>query len=346
LEMRVLVVFTVLASLALAAFARSDIRSPEFDAHLFTKFLKYHGKSYASVAEKARRFAIFQSHLDLIDQHNLEADQGKHSFKLGLTPFADMTNTEYRQAFHGLARSDSRSPAPDFHDRPSTRQLRQLPAVVDWRTKGVVTAVKNQGSCGSCWSFSATGSMEGAHALATKNLISLSEQELVDCVNGGADNCQVGGEMYQAFEYVISTGGEELESAYPYSGTSGNTCRFDKGQVVATFSSYANVTSGDESALQSAVAQQPVSIAIDASSIWFQLYSSGVYDDSSCKNDYADLDHGVLAVGYGHDSSSNKDYWVVKNSWGAFWGQAGYIYMVRNKNNQCGVATDASYPIA
>jgi cathepsin L len=187
--------------------------------------------------------------------------------------------------------------------------------------------------------------MEAAHALATKNLVSLSEQELVDCVNGGADTCTVGGEMYQAFEYVISAGGEELESSYPYSGTSGNTCKFDKSQVAATISSYANVTSGDESALQSAVAQQPVSIAIDASSIWFQLYSSGVYDDSSCKNDYNDLDHGVLAAGYGHDTASGKDYWVVKNSWGAFWGQSGYIYMVRNKNNQCGVATDASYPI-
>jgi len=263
-----------------------------------------------------------------------------------MTQFADMTNAEYQERVLGLARSEDRPGAPKVHERPHHRQLKALPATVDWRTKNVLTGVKDQGQCGSCWSFSATGSMEGAHALKTGTVVSLSEQELVDCVNGGADTCDLGGEMYQAFEYVIAAGGEETEADYPYTATSGNTCKFTKSKVAATFSSYVNVTSGDESALQSAVSTQPgVSVAIDASSIWFQLYSTGVYDDSSCKNTYNDLDHGVLAVGYGNDAASGKDYWVVKNSWGGFWGQQGYIYMVRNKSNQCGIATDASYPL-
>jgi len=220
-----------------------------------------------------------------------------------------------------------------------------VPAAVDWRQKGAVTPVKDQGQCGSCWAFSAVGAMEGAHALATGKLLSLSEQELVDCVNGGADTCDLGGEMHDGYLWAITAGGEELETSYPYKGTSGNKCAFNVSLSVATFSSYLNVTSGDESALQAAVANAPVSVGIDAASFWFQLYSSGVYDDSSCKSDSASLDHGVLAVGYDHDAASGKDYWIVKNSWNTVWGNQGYIWMVRNKGNQCGIATDATFPL-
>jgi cathepsin L len=187
--------------------------------------------------------------------------------------------------------------------------------------------------------------MEGAHALASGNLVSLSEQELVDCVNGGADTCTTGGEMHDGIMYAATAGGMEGEADYPYTASSGGGCQFDASKVKAKFTSYTNVTSGDENALKQAAADKPtISVGIDASSIWFQLYSTGVYDDSSCKNDEADLDHGVLVVGYGTDSASGKDYWIVKNSWDVVWGQAGYIWMVRNKNNQCGISTDACFP--
>jgi len=268
-----------------------------------------------------------------------------HSFKLGLNAFADMTNAEYRSTVLGFKYTPTDSTHVGIHYPPSKHAQKKLPSSIDWRTKGIVTPVKDQGSCGSCWSFSSTGSLEGAHAQATGNLVSLSEQNLVDCVLGGADNCQTGGLMSQAFDYVIANKGIDTEASYPYQGTSGNQCAFSAANVGATISSYVNITEGSEVALQSAAAARTVSVAIDASSIWFQLYSSGVYDDSSCKNGINDLDHGVLVVGYGTDSSSGKDYWIVKNSWNASWGMQGYIWMSRNKSNQCGIATCASYPI-
>lgn len=187
----------------------------------------------------------------------------------------------------------------------------EAPNSCDWRSKGVLTPIKNQGQCGSCWAFSAVGSMEGAHALATGKLVSLSEQELVDCVLDGADTCQTGGFQQQGYAYVIKAGGEESEADYPYTATSGNKCAFTKSKVAATFSSWKNVTHGNETALQMAIIARPtVAVAIDASSFWFQLYSGGVYNDASCHNKVDQLDHGVLVVGYGVDGG--KDYWLVK----------------------------------
>lgn len=213
----------------------------------------------------------------------------------------------------------------------------------DWRThSNVVNPVKNQGSCGSCWAFSAVAAMEGAFNLKTGSLHSFSEQQVVDCTLNGANTCSIGGEMWQGIDYVAKAGGIESETSYPYKGTSGGGCHFDSSKVVGKFSGYVNVTSGDEAALKAATFEKPViSVGIDASSIWFQLYLFGVYDHSSCKNSIDDLDHGVAVVGYGTDSG--KDYWWVRNSWGGAWGIHGYIRMVRNKNNQCGVATQAAF---
>jgi len=203
--------------------------------------------------------------------------------------------------------------------------------------------VKDQGQCGSCWTFSAIGSMEGAHALATKNLVSLSEQEIVDCLEDHK-GCG-GGWMIWAFEYVIEKNGTESEKDYPYLGTDGHACKWNKTRSVATFKSYYNVTVGDEDALMAAAAVRPgVSVAIDASHSSFSQYKKGVYYEPKCAKDVDDLDHAVLVVGYG--TLNATDYFLVKNSWGVSWGMDGYILMARNRSNNCGIATAASFIVA
>jgi len=296
-----------------------------------TKF----NKEYSFADEQVRRI-LWEENVKRITQHNLRQDLGLHSYRLGLNNFADMTNKEFRarmNGFHFNATQVARHGGP----------VVGLPASVDWRTQGYVTGVKDQAQCGSCWAFSATGSLEGAHFKATGKLVSLSEQNLVDCSGAEGNMGCGGGLMDQAFDYIKKNKGIDTESSYPYTAQDG-TCNFKHNSIGATLSSYKDVSSGDEAALQEAVATVgPVSVGIDASQYSFQLYSAGVYDESSCSSSM--LDHGVLAVGY-DTTSDGQDYWIVKNSWGASWGQSGYIWMSRNKNNQCGIATAASYPIA
>jgi cathepsin L len=299
----------------------------------FGKFVQKYNKSYASSSEQAYRYRVFKKNLEQILAHN-EQNLG---FTLAVNHFADLTTSEFSERFLGLKfNATSRKPAPAVH-RASTKAL---PDTVDWRTKGAVTPVKDQGQCGSCWSFSTTGSVEGAWFLKKGSLVSLSEQNLVDCsTSQGNQGCN-GGLMDDAFQYIISNKGLDTEKSYPYEAED-DKCRFKAANVGATISSFVDVKSGSESDLQSAVAQQPVSVAIDASHFSFQFYSSGVYYEKSCSA--TELDHGVLAVGYGTDSG--KDYWLVKNSWAASWGDKGYIKMSRNKSNNCGIATASSYPV-
>merc|ERR1711975_17313 len=201
---------------------------------------------------------------------------------------------------------------------------------------GAVTPVKNQQQCGSCWAFSSTGSLEGAMFVATGKLISLSEEDLVQCNSITDHGCQ-GGLMDNAFNWVQQNG-ICSEAAYPYTSGGGTTGSCKKGcSPVVSITGHTDVPSRDESALQAAVSKQPVSVAIEADKSAFQLYSGGILDNSACGTN---LDHGVLVVGYGTDG---KDYWKVKNSWGATWGEQGYIRMVRDKN-QCGIAQQPSYP--
>ena len=222
------------------------------------------------------------------------------------------------------------------------RQTATPPTSIDWRIKGAVTAVKDQGECGSCWAFSATGALEGMQFIKTKKLPNLSEQNLMDCTNGyGNLGCDGGSSAY-AFEYVRDNRGINTQQSYPYTVTNGATCNYKSQSIGATCSGLVDLPEGDEASLLAAVGTKgPVSVALDTSSPEFRSYADGVYTDSACTT--TNLDHGMLVVGYG--VYRNVPVWLLKNSWGTSWGVNGYMYLARNAGNMCGVASMASYPL-
>uniref|UniRef100_UPI00358F86F8 cathepsin L-like n=1 Tax=Myxine glutinosa TaxID=7769 RepID=UPI00358F86F8 len=298
-----------------------------------------YGKSYLGRGEEVLRKRVWESNLQIVQQHNVLADQGQANYRLGMNAYADLYNEEFMalKGSSGILQAKDQSSTQTFKPLVGVT----LPSSVDWRNQGYVTPVKDQGQCGSCWSFSATGSLEGQHFAKTGTLVSLSEQQLVDCSwSYGNYGCS-GGLMESAYDYIRDAGGVQLESAYPYTAQNGR-CHFDQSKAVATCTGHVAIPSGDEQSLMQAVGTVgPVAVAIDASGYDFQLYESGVYDRSRCSS--SSLDHGVLAAGYG--TEGGNDYWLVKNSWGPGWGAQGYIKMSRNKSNQCGIATMACYPL-
>lgn len=300
-----------------------------------------HSKEYG-VNEELARYTIWKMNKDIIQEHNRLADKGSFSFWLKMNEFGDMTNKEFVQIYNGY-RVDLKKQSA--HRKMFTyNPYAEVPESIDWREKGYVTPVKNQGQCGSCWAFSTTGSLEGQHFNATGKLVSLSEQNLVDCSRSFGNMGCNGGLMDSAFEYIKNNSGIDTEASYSYRGKD-EKCEFKPSSVGATLSSYVDVESKNEEALKQALGTYgPVSVAIDASHISFQLYSHGVYHSYFCSQ--SRLDHGVLAVGYGTDSKKGRDYWWVKNSWGPKWGDKGYIRMSRNRKNNCGIATQASFPLA
>ncbi|XP_045184511.2 procathepsin L-like [Mercenaria mercenaria] len=312
-----------------------------FNAFLDNEWESYktaYGKQYERRVEGLRR-VIWERNIKYIEQHNLEADRGLHTYRLGMNEYGDMTNDEFVSLMNGYKQNVSRSVCSKFTP-PLNVNLGDLPDSVDWRKQGYVTEIKNQGQCGSCWSFSTTGSLEGQNFKKTGKLVSLSEKNLMDCSKPEGNMGCEGGLMDQAFAYVIKNKGIDTEESYPYQPRNGK-CHFKSEDIGATETSCMDIDVGSEDDLQAAVATVgPISVAIDASHSSFQLYRSGVYNERRCSS--KKLDHGVLAVGYGTEES--KDYWLVKNSWGKSWGQEGYIMMSRNKENQCGIATSASFP--
>ncbi|KFM79809.1 Cathepsin L, partial [Stegodyphus mimosarum] len=308
---------------------------PDLDVH-WDNFKRVFQKQYSGEEESKRRL-IWENHVADIVRHNLEYDLGIHSYRKGLNEYADLGHEEFVKTLNGFKGVRLNKSTSTFMPLFNIN----LPDTVDWRQKGLVTGVKNQGQCGSCWAFSTTGSLEGQHKKKTGKLVSLSEQNLMDCSGPEGNMGCEGGLMDQAFEYIKKNKGIDTEQSYPYTAQDG-TCHYKKASSGATCTGYIDVASGDESALQQAVATiGPISVAIDASQESFQLYQGGIYNEPACSSMF--LDHGVLAVGYG--SENGVDYWLVKNSWGTSWGENGYIKMSRNKNNQCGIATQASYPL-
>jgi len=311
----------IVVVLAVAAFARPETEYRQ----AFLKFVKDHSKSY-SQAQFATRYNVFKSNMDFVDSWNT---LGYHT--VAINKFADLTVREFAAMYNGMnvISNATYTYVPSLTD-----------ATVDWRTKGAVTPVKDQGQCGSCWSFSATGGLEGAHFIAKAALVSLSEQNLVDCSTAeGNEGCN-GGLMTSAFEYIKKNKGIDTEVSYPYTATGPNACKFKPADIGSTITGWTNIASGSEADLVAKITEGPVSVAIDASHSSFQLYTSGVYYEPACSA--TALDHGVLAVGYGTDGT--KDIYIVKNSWGLSWGNKGYIEMSRNRNNNCGIATMATIP--
>jgi len=308
-----------------------------------TKFQEWKvqfAKRYKTSEDEAKAFDAFAKNHDKINTHNAKG----LNYRLGHNEFSDLAADEFFASKLGFAKSNTNrgTYSRKVHAAPSTEELSGLASSVDWVTAGAVTPVKNQGQCGSCWSFSATGSMEGAYFKSQGTLLSFSEEDLVQCNTVTDSGCN-GGLMDNAFAWV-ETNGIASESAYPYTsgtGTAGTCDASKKANPVAYISGYTDVTSNSQSALQSAVAQQPVSIAIEADRSVFQLYSGGVMDSTSCGTN---LDHGVLVVGY--DTSGSSPYWKVKNSWGSSWGEAGYIRlgMARSGSGICGMYGEPSYP--
>jgi len=305
----------------------------------WSEFKASHGKAYDDSLEELRRFEIFSANVKFVQAEN----QKGHDFDLAVNEFADLTPEELAE-HSGLRElpTDAGMPLLGTH----TWRGEDLPEELDWSEKGAVTPVKNQGSCGSCWAFSAIGALEGASAVAGSSLEQFSEQQLVDCAGKKYGNfgCN-GGLMDFAFNYsmdhVICT-----EDSYPYQGKDSdcqsNGCKvgLEKGRVAG----YQDVGHTAED-LMSAIAQQPVAVAIEADMPFFQFYHGGVFS-TFCGGS---LDHGVLAVGYGVWPKNNKKYWKVKNSWGAKWGKDGYILLNREtkpwrKMGECGILKSASFP--
>lgn len=308
----------------------------------WTNFKMTHEKTYAATQDEAQRKEIFRMNLKKIEMHNYLHSVGLKSYTLGVNEYADMEHKEFVKIMNGLLQTNRTTRVSDrlTYLTPLNVKL-DLPKKIDWREKGYVTPVKNQGQCGSCWSFSTTGALEGQHFRKTGKLVSLSEQNLVDCSEKWGNHGCNGGLMDFAFQYIKDNDGVDTEISYPYKAQEG-TCHFKSSKVGATDGGFVDVPHGDEEKLKEALATVgPISIAIDASHPSFQLYKSGVYDEPQCSS--TQLDHGVLVAGYG--TENGQDYWLVKNSWGETWGNQGYVYMSRNKDNQCGVATQASYPV-
>ncbi|XP_074601850.1 cathepsin L-like [Brevipalpus obovatus] len=323
--------FTIMKFVILFAVLTTVLAVPQ--DHEWTKFKVQFGKKYATAEEEAQRHSIFVQNMEKVRQHNERAKNGKVSYTLGMNKFADLTFEEFSKTHFGYSNKGKFS-APRTHVK---RDVSALPASVDWRTKGIVTEVKDQGNCGSCWAFSAVASMESAHAQSTGKLVELSEQNLVDCSGPEGDMGCNGGLMDNAFNYTITNGGIDTETSYPYVGEDEN-CEFNKANVGLTLKSYTDVPSGDESSLADAVSRGVVSVAIEAT-FELQMYSGGIYS-SACESP-AQLNHGVTAVGYG--TQDGQDFWIVKNSWGQNWGEQGYFRFAKGQD-LCGIADAASYP--
>ncbi|KAL6538673.1 hypothetical protein OROGR_012661 [Orobanche gracilis] len=302
------------------------------------KWMSEFGRDYKDDAdEKAKRLKIFSDNVEYIESFNKRTK----SYKLRINKFTDLTNEEFRASRNGYKVMEFRQHYPSVSLINYAAESDRVPSSIDWRQKGAVTHVKEQGDCGGCWAFSAVAAVEGINQIKTTKLVTLSEQELIDCDTSQNQGCY-GGTMNYAFDFIIHNG-LSSEKEYPYKGAVNEKCSTRGKTVSIKITGYESVPFKNESALLIAVAKQPISVAIDSSRREFQHYSEGVLN-GVCGTK---LDHGVTVVGYGEDHGIK--YWLVKNSWGTKWGERGYFRMQRDVDapeGLCGIALEAAYPTA
>ena len=305
--------------------------------------------------EEDRRMKVWMENKAQIERHNRAALQGLKSYTLAMNQFGDLLRHEFTSTVNGYRKSaDTNKTGAATSPRGATflppAHMDSLPSRVDWREAGAVTPVKSQGLCGSCYSFSATGALEAMYHRKTGVLTSLSEQNIIDCSREFGNQGCGGGLPDLVYQYIKENNGIDTETSYPYEdiipqpNSQGHACRYNPVFKGAMDVGFVDVESGNEAKLKIAVATVgPCSVGMDASHGSFQLYSRGIYREEQCSTQ--NLDHAVLAVGYGVEEESGEEYWLVKNSWGTSWGEEGYFKIARNEDNMCGIATDANFPL-
>ncbi|XP_017053592.1 procathepsin L-like [Drosophila ficusphila] len=325
--------------LSLAFLVPFDPVSPEEWEH----FKLEYNKTYQNATEDLYRQQIFQENKIQIDLHNQRFKEGEETFNMSINQFTDLKDEEFYQD-HMLS-SDFDYEFDNDYNNTNHREKRDItnywpiPRAIDWRYWGAVTPVKNQGRCKSCWAFAAIGALESLQFRQTGNLIALSEQSLIDCTFSHGNHGCDGGTPKRSLKYVIKKGGVPSEQKYPYKAKDGYCHR--RSRVTILGPGFQKVTYGDERMLARAVANHgPVAVSLDASPRSFKSYSSGIYEDPACEG--RKLTHAVVVIGYGTDPSG-RDFWLIKNSWGTKWGMGGYMKMLRNAGNLCGIATKAYY---
>jgi len=300
----------------------------------FNSWVKQHKKSYASESEYLQRYRVYRSNLKYVAHHNSQ----NLGFTLEMNKFADLTSKEFGKLY--LSAKINANDIPKSKNALTYDRLPDADDEVDWRNKGAVTDIKNQGQCGSCWAFSTAAAIEGAWFLKNGVLDSYSPQQLIDCSGEYGNYGCNGGLIDTSFQYIIDNKGINTWASYPYEALT-KTCRFNNSTVGARISSFVDIDK-TETALQYAVKNiGPISGALDASHTSFQLYKSGIYYEPSCNP--TQLDHGTNIIGYGQQGKDQ--YYIIKNMWGTDWGMQGYALMARNRGNNCGLATMASYPV-